>query len=848
MPVRRPIKRCALAVAALSIMATVFVSHLIREAQAERINSVVETYAGVFSAKIQEQLHARFSIAEMARRSWTSGQVSALDEFGILAENLRAAYDDFQALNWVGPDGVIAQVNPLEGNEAALGLDLSQLEVPWQALLRSVATDQIQITSPINLAQGGRGITAYLPVRVGDEIQGYVNQVFRVGPLIENVLGDDGHASFHVTVFDGDEVLFAPEIQSDVSPYAVSVPLGIGGRKWTATIAPSSAEIADAQTFLEEAVFLVGIVLSVSVALLMNEAAHGKETLRKSEERFALAMKGASDGLFDIDYAAGEVFLSPRWYQTIGYEANELPMCLSTFESLLHPDDKLRVMRTPPELFRLPGDIVEEEFRMRHKDGSWVNILSRAFILRGAGRVDRVVGTHVDITELRRQQSELERAASTDDLTGLRNRRGMSRDLQASSIALEAGKRLALFHIDLDRFKAINDSNGHEAGDHLLRVVAGRLRSETYGFDIVARAGGDEFLVARTTDADDSSLLETARRVVEDISRPVGFEGKRLRVSASIGIAFVDSRALGRVEQAAANADIALYTSKSLGMGRCIIFEPGMRDAAVQSVQISTEIREGLERGEFRPFLQPQVDTQTNSIIGFEALARWYHPSRGVLGAAEFIPFAEDAHLVEAIDQQIFEQACAMVPKLEEVGAPGAAISVNISAARLSSSKLADRLIEAVQRSGIEVNRLRIEILESTLLSERTTNATRNIAELAAAGFKLELDDFGTGHTAIASLRNFPVSRIKIDRSLISGVQLDPALQAISSTIIDLGAKLGIEVLAEGVETEEERLFLERLGCSQMQGFLLAPPLAWEELESWIALWSRRPEDTARAS
>nr|WP_269432939.1 GGDEF and EAL domain-containing protein [Aliiruegeria sabulilitoris] len=542
-----------------------------------------------------------------------------------------------------------------------------------------------------------------------------------------------------------------------------------------------------------------------------------------------------------------KAFFSPRWFRMLGYKPNALPQNLGTFAKLLHPEDAVRVLKTPKELFLLPGEVVEEEFRMQHKDGHWVTILSRAAILRRAGKVERVVGTHVDISELKRQQSELERAAHTDDLTGLRNRRGLSKALLNQAKSMGRGERVALFHLDLDRFKSINDTNGHEAGDHVLRTSADRLNASLTFFDIIARVGGDEFLLAKTTSASDADVLDTASQIVEQISRPIPYAGKQLRVGASIGIAFVRSVDTDEIEQATANADIALYTSKSVGRGRCILFEPGMRAAAVRTVELSSEIREGLELKEFKPFFQPQIDIHTNEIIGFEALARWYHPTRGVLSAADFVSFAEDAFLLEAIDDQIFEQACEAVPEISAMGAATATISVNVSTARLSSTKLVEKLVETARRTQVGPGRICIEILESTLLSERTTNITRNIADLAAAGFRLELDDFGTGHTAIASLRNFPVSRIKIDRSLISGVQRDPKLQAIASAIVDLGSKLDIEVLAEGVETWAEIGFLEALGCSQFQGFLIAPPLSLEELPTWIESWNGNPGFLARA-
>ncbi|WP_158263591.1 bifunctional diguanylate cyclase/phosphodiesterase [Aliiruegeria haliotis] len=822
--------------AAFLVMAvSLVIGNMIRAAQVDRVASVVQTFSGVFVAKMEVQLQARFFIAELARQHWQ--RAGDHSDFATLSTALTRQFEDLQALNWVSREGVIELVSPMDGNHAALGLDLTRLDVPAWALRRADETDRLQITSPITLAQGGRGIAAYAPVRSDNELSGFINLAFRVDPLIESVLGEDAANTFNIAILDDSDPLFITDVDAATSRFAVVTPLNVGGRTWTISITPTATEIAKAQSNLDELVLLIGMALSISVALILNEAAENRETLERSEERFALAMKGASDGLFDIDYHSTKVFFSPRWFQMLGYAPNALPSRLSTFAELLHPDDMARVLKTPDELYRLPGDVVEEEFRLRHKDGHWVVILSRASILRRAGKVGRVVGTHVDISELRHQQSELERAAWTDDLTGLRNRRELTAALSDLSRSGLGDGRLALFHVDLDRFKAVNDANGHDAGDHVLRQTADRLSAHTFFFDIVARVGGDEFLLAKRTDAENAHVYEMATRIVEAISQPIVYGEQQLLVGASVGIAFVETDDTDKIDEATANADIALCTSKSLGRGRCVFFEPGMRAAAVRAVELASEIRDGLEGDEFKPFFQPQIDTRTREIIGFEALARWYHPKRGILSAADFVSFAERAFLLEAIDDQVFQHACRAVSDISAAGAAEATISVNVSTARLSNAKLVDKLIETSRQAGVDPDRIRIEILETTLLSERTTHITRNIFDLADAGFKLELDDFGTGHTAIASLRNFPVSRIKIDKSLISGVQGDPMLQAISSAVIDLGSKLGIEVLAEGVQTDAELAFLETLGCSQVQGFLIAPPLSMDELPAWIDKW-----------
>lgn len=830
----------ALVAGVLIVILSLFLNDLIQTSQKDRIATVVDTFSRVFTTKLEEQIQNRIDMVDLIRRNWEGGRIGGVDEFAAVAETVHGDFTDLQALNWVNARGVIEKVTPLEGNAQALGLDVANLDLPGQALREAERLNRLRITPPITLAQGGQGFVGYAPVRVNGELLGFINLVFRSEPLIENAMGDGTADRFQIAITDADGVIFDRDDNASSSQFTQDSFIQVAGRSWRVEISPTAGEVAKAQSMLDEFVLAFGVCLAVGAVLLLTAAARNKETLVRSEERFALAMNGASDGLFDWDLVTGEVYFSPRWFQMVGYEPGELPAHFSTFEKLLHPDDAARVVKDADTLDLTEGNISENEFRMRHKDGSWVTILSRASILRENGRITRMVGTHVDISELRRQQHELERAAMTDDLTGLYNRRGMSRMLGAMSNQLTGGDRLAILHADLDLFKSVNDMNGHDAGDNVLKVTARRLTGHDAQFDMVARIGGDEFLIAKTTAGDDGSILALANELTEEIGRPIEFKGKLNRVGASIGIAFVTRDTADTIDQTIANADIALNSSKSMGRGRCTVFEPHMRDHAVQAVAVASQIQEGLGRDQFLPFFQPQVHMHTKRIVGFEALARWDHPQRGILGAADFVPFAEKAYLVDAIDDQIFRKACHAVARLAEMGAPDARVSVNLSTAQLCDPALVERLIWTVAAESVDPGMIRIEILEATLLSERTAHIIRNIEELSRAGFAVELDDFGTGHTAIASLRNFPVSRIKIDRTLIADIDSDAGLQTIAGAIIDLGDNLGIEVLAEGIETEAEFDYLASTRCTHAQGFLIGRPMPFEDLRTWIPAWNRR--------
>lgn len=828
----------AIVAAGLVLAATFYVFGLIRASQSDQIASVVDTFSRVFTARLEENLDARLLVTEMLRQEWAANGSRDLDAFASLADLVLTNLDDIQALNWVSEEGIITRVIPEERNARALGLDVTKMTQPAETLRRALELDVLRITPPITLAQGGRGVAGYLPVRVDGALLGYINPVFRSEPLVMRAMGEEAARQFNVTIRDGADIVFSQGEVPAAARFAATSAIEIAGRVWTITITPAGAEIDTSQNLIDDLVLMIGVLLALGFGLTLNDAAKNKETLEASEERFALAMKGASDGLFDWDLISNKTYYSPRWFQTIGYEPGELPENFETFVSLLHPDDVRSVVKTPKQIDEHNGIVSENEFRMKHKDGRWVTILSRACIIRKNGSITRMVGTHVDISELRRQQSELERVAMTDELTSLLNRRGLARKLPGLSADLAPGTRLVIMHVDLDLFKSINDRDGHDAGDMVLKTIAERLLASPADFDVAARVGGDEFLLAKRTTADDHEVCSMATRLIGEVSEPIHSAGKHYRVSASIGVAILAHDSVDALEQVMVDADIALNASKTQGRGRCVRFEPRMRNAVLHNIEISLEIDEALRRGEFVTYFQPQIDLRTNRIVGFEALARWQHPKRGLLGAADFIGYAEEAHLVEAIDNLVFGQACQAIAGVSAAGAPDATISVNVSTAHMNGPAVAERMKWTTDKEDVDPERIRIEILETTLLTERTTHVNRNIHQLTEAGFGVELDDFGTGHTAIASLRSFPVSRIKIDRSLVSSIAQDAVLQKITGAIIDLGHRLEIDVLAEGIETQSEIDFLKTTNCNHAQGYFIAMPLPMDQLMVWIRDWN----------
>ncbi len=474
-------------------------------------------------------------------------------------------------------------------------------------------------------------------------------------------------------------------------------------------------------------------------------------------------------------------------------------------------------------------------------DGTWLRIVERP--TKDGGRV----GLRTDITEIKQQQEKLLQSARTDQLTATLNRRGLSEDLAALTETIVKGERIAVLHIDLDKFKSINDAQGHSAGDYVLRHCARILGNLDLDRKSVARVGGDEFIVTMVTDQSDASVLGVALRVVRSLSHPVSFRDRLCNFGASIGIAFYEHDQEAPVEDTLIGADIALNQAKRAGSGVCRIFEDSMRKDTLGLIDMAQQIRIGLEKGQFEPFFQPQVDVATGRICGFESLIRWRHPDMGLVPAFKFLSVADWAGLMDDIDHVVMDRSCHAAAQIKSWGMKDMAVSINMSMGQLREPSMLDRFMRYTKRYGIAPTDLRIELLESILLDERTTVITDNVRRLVECGIDVELDDFGTGHAAIATLRKFQVSRIKIDRSLIQDIDTDQELQVITGAIIALADRLGISPLAEGIETPQEQQKLLELGCSVAQGYLHAKPMPLVQLRAWITAHLSQNEDAASA-
>ncbi len=557
-----------------------------------------------------------------------------------------------------------------------------------------------------------------------------------------------------------------------------------------------------------------------------------EDELRESEARYRLALDGANAGAWEWRPGRPNVW-SEGYYRILGLPAS----AAATFDNWLarvHPDDRERVIAAVAKA-RQDRAPLNMEYRVVASTGvRWISSIGRP--LPGSDDSDAgMAGIVLDITEQRRHQAELNRLAHVDALTGLPNRLRAQQLLQTAIAEVElTDSRLALLLLDIDRFKTINDSLGHQAGDELLRAIGTRLRGATAVADTVARTGGDEFLiVARgaTSARDAATFAENLLTAfVASFRLSGGFE---VFVRTSIGISMFPEDGSSATELLR-NADAALYRAKDLGRNSYQFFAPALLDAATRRLAIEGQLRQALERDEFLVHYQPIFNCDTDAIDAVEALVRWRPAGGELVMPGEFIDIAEDTGLIESLGEFVLLTACRQVQRWRRARAPELRLCVNVSARQLRAADFTDRMLRVLGETGLDPDALELELTES-LLIEHGRHLQRVLTGLRKLGMRIAIDDFGTGYSSLSYLKHLPVDTLKIDRSFVKDIDADDGA-AITGAVIALGQQLNLDLLAEGVETQAQLEFLRARGCQYYQGLLRSPALAPEVLAQTYGL------------
>jgi diguanylate cyclase (GGDEF)-like protein/PAS domain S-box-containing protein len=559
---------------------------------------------------------------------------------------------------------------------------------------------------------------------------------------------------------------------------------------------------------------------------------------RPAGEGYAFAARGARDGLWDWNLETDELLLSSRWSALLGLEETERSTTPAEWLDRVHPDDRARLREQLRSATSGARVLLENEHRLLHEDGRYLWVLARGEVTQGKnGQAQRIAGSLSDITEQKLAEERLRHEAAHDELTKLPNRSTFMEHLRRLlQRTRRSGRDLkfAVLFLDFDRFKRINDSLGHLAGDQLLAAFGRRLKDCVRPGDVVARLGGDEFGIVLERLGDVTEATRVAERIHQVLRDPFDIRGFEVFVTASIGIA-VGSRAYERPLDILRDADTAMYRAKAAGKGRHEVFDAAMQAHAIEQLQLESDLRRAIARDEIRLLYQPVVSLADRSIAGFEALARWKHPTRGLLPPSAFLQAAEETGVIVELGFQVLRQACARTRRWQQ-RARGRRLSihVNLSDKQLFQPDLADRVEQVLEDTELPPESLVLDISENVVM-QKADASVAILGQLKSLGLRIHLDDFGTGYSSLGYLHRFEIDTLKIDRSFVRNLRAGGDNWIAVRTIMGLADNLGMEVIAEGVETEEQLQELLALGCALGQGSLFHEPLAPEMVDDILS-------------
>jgi diguanylate cyclase (GGDEF)-like protein/PAS domain S-box-containing protein len=559
---------------------------------------------------------------------------------------------------------------------------------------------------------------------------------------------------------------------------------------------------------------------------LYTELTAANELLQKSEDRYRLAMEGVNDVIYDWDLSTNKITLSGRWNDVLGLNATEGVDIQIFWEARIHPEDITVRTQAMAEHFAGKTPFYAAEYRVMNQAGEYFWVLSRGKALFNlAGGVIRMAGSFTDISEHKRREAEIWRLAYRDSLTGLANRRLLTERLRSELVLAQTGQGCgAMLYLDLDNCKLVNDSCGHIQGDQLLIEVAGTLVKIVDEHHLVARLGGDEFVVLLTNVCQITEVSQYAAKLLKALAQEVNLGAHPFFLSVSIGIACYPLNGT-EVDEILKNADTALYAAKSAGKNSYRFFAASMQETLIQKLKMERSLRIAVSKEEFLLYFQPIVHLATGRVSGFEALLRWNNPQRGLISPGEFIPLVEESGLIVPIGNWVMQTACTFARKLSDMAYAHIYVAVNVSVKQLACDDFVAMVKSALHEAAIPATMLELEITETILMNSECFNTNiAKLKELKDIGVRIALDDFGTGYSSLTYLKQLPIDVVKIDKAFVDDLTAGEKNVPLMGSIIALAHNLGLEVVAEGVETKEQCDLLRAWQCDSIQGYLISHP------------------------
>jgi diguanylate cyclase (GGDEF)-like protein/PAS domain S-box-containing protein len=870
------------------VLVGVAVSALYADLQQQRLSreaarNAVEENLGLIRTKLEANINANIKLLQgMVAVIGTEPYVTQ-KRFDALASSLLSTPSQIGNIA-AAPNLITSFVHPYEDNKSFIGHWILPPANGEEAVRQLREEGKTIISGPLPLKNGAMGLIITLPVKMTNDdgkrvFWGGLAGVVDVARLYDDsglrapdlplaiTITDDSQQTGSRAVIYGDSHILTDD--------PVTMTVDLGNEKWSISAVPKGGWHAMSRPDI----LIRGMIAAMSaliagsviwVAGLMRERQRNYAALRQREgeltavsHRLGLALDASRIGIWELDLASGQITWDERMYQIYGLN-RDVAACYDVWKSCVHPDDLAASDEALAKAIE-KDTLYETQFRIIRDGGEICHIRTVGTIHRDEKGPVSVLGVNWDVSadinlqenlrkaqrETAQRNEELETARQRmeynslhDALTSLPNRRYLDQRLEALVAGADRpGGRLTVLHMDLDRFKEINDTLGHGAGDAILRHVAQELRSMVGECDFVARIGGDEFVIV-CQGCDLSEGYEAmGSNLIAAVNRPIVYNGHECRVGASIGIADRIEPEL-TAEQLLVNADIALYEAKRRGRNRVERFNDTLRARTINIKRTADAILRSLGDDDFIAWYQPQFDARTLAINGVEALARWQHPEKGILAPIAFLETAENLNVVSQIDASILDQALEQLARWKTEGLGIEHVSVNISAQRLFEDKLLDHLAKLAVTPGS----LSFELLESISFDDKADAVAESLERIRIQGIAIEIDDFGTGYASILSLIKLSPSRLKIDRQLVAPIVTNPAQRKLISSIVDIGRSYGIGIVAEGVETMEHAAILRDLGCQTLQGYALARPMSPDSFIDFARKHALQREDLLRRS
>ena len=763
-------------------------------------------------------------------------------------------------------------VEPLRGNEAVVGLNPLSIPSAAQAIARTRSSHAPHASEGFTLTQEEAvqtGVVTYLAVRqnigTAERVVGVVSSAFRMDDVLFETIREIEELAIELCLVDLDAAQDNRRLSGASGcdtrewlsrGFTLTVPVEFAARAWEIRLRATPEFLAARQTRAAWASLVVGLfATSVLVAFVLVTSGHSRrierlvearttelatttEDLREQQAALSRAQSIARMGSWEIDPASGQVRCSDGLRRLLAVP-EQPQFALQQLLATVADDDRPQFERIIRRLGEEQGAIAID-CRTRESSPRIMHMLVESEPSASGDR-HRLRGTVQDVTLARQAEADIQRLAHYDTLTGLPNRTlWLSHARAALQAAQRHGDTVAVLFLDLDQFKTVNDSLGHQVGDRLLAEIARRLSACIREEDVLARLGGDEFVTLLPRIGHAENAARVAGKMLGVLSRPVELEGHELRLSVSIGIALHPTDG-NDVDTLLKHADTAMYSAKDAGRNNFQFFVPEMNRRALERLLLEGGIRRGIDREEFVLQYQPQVDTITGKVVGAEALLRWNSPDLGRIPPDRFIPVAEECGLIVPLGDFVLRHACRQQAVWRSRGHHDLLVAINISALQFRKRGFVDSVRNIIAETGADPQCIELEITESALM-QPGEEMFDCLNALGALGLTLALDDFGTGYSSLAYLKRLPITRLKLDRSFVQDLPGDAEDAAIASAAISMARDLGIEVVAEGVETAAQRAYLAQRGCRIMQGYLFSPPLDVNDLEERVG--NSRPART----